>query len=62
MQNMSHWEIKIVVAIDKELLYKGGFKHRFDYFFELSYYYLSNIMHCSLSLIKRSVDVPVVNQ
>ena len=28
-QKMSNWGIKSVIAIDRELLYKGGLKHRF---------------------------------
>ena len=30
MQKMSNWYVKCVVAIDSELLNKGGLKHRFD--------------------------------
>ena len=30
MQKMSNWEIKSVVALDRELLNKGGLLHRFD--------------------------------
>ena len=30
MQIMSHWKIKSVVAINRELLNKGGLEHIFD--------------------------------
>ena len=31
MQKMSYWKINSVVAKDRELLYKGCLKHRFDF-------------------------------
>ena len=30
LQKMSNWETRSVVAKDRELLNKGGLKHRFD--------------------------------